>query len=148
MSSVRAGSTDEIRLQNYRAQVERQHDAALQQLDTKYREQIGDLIQRREDEIDQIRRAYDVRISEEAEQLEAKLHSAREIAMERVAQEQKSGDKEVERIRTIQNKRVEEYKKNAYARADDVHRELEQHLKNLDTQAKRSERLKLEAQRK
>lgn len=117
-SDVKATTADELRLRNYRTQLQRQHDLEVRELERKNADELQRLTEHSTTQLETLRQAYDVRISEEAESLEERLHQVRLNARERIAVEKEQAEEELRKTRTSHQQRLAEYKKNAEAQID------------------------------
>ena len=83
-SNMKAMSADEMRMRNYRAQVEARHEAEMREIELHNTDDVVKAQTADHEQMEQIKGAYDVEISKEAESLEGHLHDIREQNQERI----------------------------------------------------------------
>jgi len=85
--SAKSSSTEELRLKNYKSQVEARHEIDMRELEQKNAEDVQRLQENYVQQEAQLRNAYEVQISTEAEALDEKLQQTRFGNEERVGAE-------------------------------------------------------------
>lgn len=137
-SSYRAMSSEEIRLRNYRNQLEQRHEIAVRDILAHNADEIQKLTDNHTEQLNNLRHAYEVQISEEAEALEEKVHEIRLGNQGRVEMEKKTGDQEVEKMKSANKTKIEEYKKNADLQMETLHKQLQASSDALHEQSKKT----------
>ena len=69
---------DEIRYRAYLTQLERDQEATVKDKEDGHRDRLAGMVQNQDQQLQQMRKDYDVRISQEAESLDRKLALVRE----------------------------------------------------------------------
>lgn len=131
------GGSDELKMAQYRAQLERDNEAAIRDIKSKSAEEIQRTIDEKELMLGSMRNAYDLRISREAEVLEEELRKMRETQMERIETERKNAELEVEKIRMNNEQKIAHYKKNSESQIEEVRKEVERSTANLNDKYKK-----------
>ena len=131
-------TSDELRLKNYRAVLERKNEIEVQDLNARHTDEMERISENQALQLESLRNAYDVKISSEAEILEDRLHQIRMTNEERIASEKRAGQDELNHIKSSHQARVEEYRKNSEAQIDELHRQLQNTSEVLHEQAKKT----------
>src|SRR4051812_1352519 len=97
-SSLNSTIADEVRLKNYRSQIEQKNDIELRDLEARHAEDLQKVLETSNREAERLRRDYDVKISQEAEMLEEKLHQIRIKNEIQINAEKESGENEVSKL--------------------------------------------------
>ncbi|MCM0606743.1 MAG: hypothetical protein KA715_11705 [Xanthomonadaceae bacterium] len=135
-SRVKGGS-EEMQMAQYRAQLERENDAALREIKSKSAEEIQRTIDEKELMLGSMRNAYDLKISREAEILEEELTKMRQSQMNRIDLERKNAEAEVDKIKMNNEQRIAHYRKNSEIQIDEVRKETERSTNNLNDKYKK-----------
>lgn len=137
-SDIKGASAEELRLRNYRQQLQNRHELELRDM----RDRQGDEVLRLHDnfnhQTETLREAYDVQISEEAEQLEDRLQQLRTSHAERVSSEKKAGDEEVSQLRAGNRQQVDETRKNGEAQIAALRKQYQDAADVLHKKARKS----------
>ena len=137
-TDIKSTSTDEIRMKNYRAQVQNRNEMDMRELQEQHASEIQRSSENHNLQSENLRSAFDVQISEEGERLQDKLDQIRMQNEERVKLEQKAGEEELTHTKTANQKKIEEYKKNSAAQLDALRKQFQATAENLHEQAKRT----------
>lgn len=100
-TGIKALQTEELIQKQYRAQMERDHQAKLYDMNQKFEEELKRLQEEKESQIVSMRSDYDIRISKEAELLNDRLEEVREAESSRIDEVRKESDALYQR--TLQN---------------------------------------------
>ena len=130
--------SDELRMQNYRSQLEKRNDMALEDLRVRYSEDTRTLSEDHVDRMTQLKKAYDLKISEEAEYLEDQLNSIRASARTRSEEEKRAGEEEINRLKSAHTARVEEYRRNSEEQLDKMRKEAKLQTEHLHEQTRKT----------
>ena len=137
MASIyRTSNADEIRMRNYRQQLERQNEIDIKDIDAKHVEQMQHLAEDHQIKSQSLKNGFDVRISEEAEALDDELQRVRRSNEERIITEKQAGDDELGRIRTANTDRLNEFKKNSEFQLEKLRRDLQMSAEAMKKQAR------------
>jgi hypothetical protein len=139
-SEVKATTTDQIRLKNYRDSLKIKHERELQDMDQEHRERLANSIERNENQSKDIEHAYDVMISNEAKLLEEKLETVRHDNERRLEDEIDLGKNEIEKVRLRSQARIEQIEKETEERVAKAQEELRTKIKSLTEQEQAEER--------
>lgn len=139
-SDIKAASTDAIRLQNHRNQMERQHEMEMRDLKAKQNDEVARVLDNHAYQIENLKQGYEVQISAEGEALEEKLQKTRMRTEERLNEEKRMGEMELAKVRTANQQRIEEYKKNGEIQVEAVKKQLQATTETLHEKAKKSAR--------
>jgi hypothetical protein len=133
-------SSDELRMRNYRAQLQAQDDLEVRELQNRHNDEIQRLTEQNKAQTDQMRHDYEVRISQEGEALDERLQKVRLENDQQVAAENQKGQEELNQARTSNQQRVDEYKKNSDAKIEQMRKQYQLAAENLHDKAKKNER--------
>ena len=118
-SDIKSATTEDLRMRNYRQQLQQHNDSEIRDLEQKHNEDIARLQDNFTNQVQNLRHAYEIEISEEAENLEEKLQKVRgENEEKKISTEKKAGEDEVVKNRTANQQRIDEYKKNSELQLD------------------------------
>ncbi len=104
-------NVDEIRYRSYLTQLERDQEATLREKEDAHRETLGKVLEAQKNQLEEIRRDFDVRISSEAETLERKLGQARDQNQTLIQQEHLAGEQTTAKIHQQYAQRIEQEKR-------------------------------------
>ena len=135
--SAKTASADEIRLRNYRTQLERRNEMELADIDARHQDDVRKVMASQSLQMQELQGAYDVKISQEAEILEQRLHEIRQNNKERVETEQQAADDQLTKLKQAHEKQVIEYKKNTEEEMEQLRRQLQASTEALHNQAKK-----------
>ncbi len=114
-SDIKGASAEELRLKNYRLQLQNRHELELRDIRDRQEDEVLRLHDNFNHQTETLRGAYDVQISAEAEQLEDRLQQLRISQAERVSTEKKVGDEEVAKLKAASSQQIHELRKNGEA---------------------------------
>ncbi len=137
-TEIKASTTDELRLRNYRSQLERRNDAEVRTLERKHADDMQRLMERGADQVKQLHDAYQVQISQEAGNMEDHLSQLRIESQKRLEEEKQRADAELQKLKTADRKKIEEFKRNSAARIDSLRKELQANEASLHEQARKN----------
>lgn len=135
---LKAATTDALRLQNYRARLQGDHETQVRELEERQLDSLNRIQENHTDRKESLVSAYNVEISKEAEQLEDRLTQIRAQNEQRVAEEKRIGDQELAKTKLSNQQRIDEYKKTAEKKLDAMRKELQANAENLRLQYKKS----------
>ena len=147
-SALRSANQEEMKLQQFRATVERRNDIELKDLEQRHGAELKKLSETHADQMQRLKQAYDVEISEEAERLDAALHQNRMQNQQRMEAEKLNGDHEFNQARAAHHERIEEFRKNSEAQMGNMQKQLQASSTVLHEQSKKTARKQTEMDNK
>jgi hypothetical protein len=106
-----SGGVDEIRYRSYLNQLERDQDAQIKDKEDTHREHLAKVVTTNDDQMQNLRKDYDVKISDEADALERKLSLIRERNGILSNQERENGEREADKVHNQYASKIEQEKK-------------------------------------
>lgn len=135
---IKASTTDQLRLQNYRTQIQNKNQADLRAMEDRHSDEIERKLEAQARQKETLQEAYNVEISREAESLEERLQQIRLTNERLVAEEKRSGEMELDKLRKSNQQRIQEYKKNSEAQMEALRKELQASTDYVRNQARKS----------
>jgi hypothetical protein len=127
MTEVSHGGTlDEMRLRQYRDQVERRHDQAVETMIRGHKEQIHALSTQQ-----------NVQLTKERDAVEFSLYEAQKKGKERIKEEESRGEVALEKVRLAEQKRIEAYKNNSNQQLEKIRQETESNIQSIKDQERK-----------
>ena len=142
--SVKSSTQDEMRLQAYRQQLERQNQAELDDIELRHKHGVSNAIAAAANEIGQIPKDYEVQIPREAESLDEKLHRVQLESQDRVQVEQLTGDAEVANVQKANAERLTEYKKKGEMQIDSLRKQFQATDESMHEHSRKAGRKQME----
>jgi hypothetical protein len=133
-------NTDEIRLRQYRTQMENRHEYAVKEMRDRQDHEIGKMFETFQDQKQSLENAYSVQISKEAENLEEKLQNVRVEQEARISTEKQAYERELQNMKLSQQKQIEDYRKQGEVQLEKLKRELQATSDQIHIQAKKTAR--------
>lgn len=137
-SQIKSATVDDLRMQNYRNNMERKLESEVSELQSRHDQDIERLLENHAFQMEQLRNAYNVEISKEAEVLEERLHQVRTHGDVQVRAEKMAHEKELSQQKNAHQKQLDQYKKNSEAQIVEMRKQLQATTENLHAQAKKS----------
>ncbi|MBC7385539.1 MAG: hypothetical protein H7301_05155 [Cryobacterium sp.] len=116
---------DELRLKNVRTQIQNRHNSELREIQAQNGSETQRLVENQQEQLSNLKGAYEVQFSKEAENLGAHLQEVRTKNEERVIAEKKSGDQEVAKIQKANQEKIESYRKNGEAKLESARKDIQ-----------------------
>src|SRR5438105_2839235 len=100
-NGIKATTTEDLRLRNYRTELNRRNEAEIREMDARHGENVAKLQESELAQLEQLKHAYEIQFSQEAEALEEKLRDLRAENDKRVDGEKKQGENELVKTRSM-----------------------------------------------
>lgn len=140
-SEIKSFTAEDLRLRNYRSLVQQRHEMEMRDIEAKHGQETLDLTEQSKNQLNELRKAYDVQISREAEELEERLAEIRARKDEKIKEEEHQTETELSKARNSQQTRLQEYKKNAESQLDALRKQYQNATDNLNAQAAKNQKL-------
>lgn len=147
-ASLKAATTDELRLKNYRDTLERRNDVEVRDIQAKHAQEIQKIIDHQTDQLEKMRAAYNVQISSEAATLDESLHETRIKNAQRVEEEKLAAEQNLAKLRAAHQERIEDYKQSSEAQYLALQKQLRTSAETLHEQSRKTARKQMEMERK
>jgi hypothetical protein len=139
-NNSKALATEELRLQNYKTQLQNRNEAEVRDIQAKHADEVQHMLLQEGEQIQEVKRAYEVQISQEAEELEDRLHNFRLSAEEKIENEKRTGEDELHKVQADYKHRIDEYRRSSEAQLETLRRNLLTASEDMHEKAKRSAR--------
>jgi hypothetical protein len=137
---VRNLTSEELRMKNYQTQLERKNDAEVRDLQSRHAEDVRKELEAEENQLTEMRRAFEVQISKEAESLADRLEQVRGENERTVTDEKLNHQREMTRLKESHKAQLDEYRKQAEDSIERTRKESQATSETIRKQARKTER--------
>lgn len=138
ISSFSSAQTEELRMKNYKTQLEKKNEIDLRDLQSRHADDVIRLSSTQTQQLEDLQNAYDIKISAEAEVLEEKLNQIRVSNEERVNQEKRLADQEIQKVKNNHQSELNHLKKKSEIQITDLHKQYQKTSAILHEQSKQT----------
>jgi hypothetical protein len=132
--------SDEVRMRNYRAQIEKKNEIEVRDISERHLEELQRMNDAHALRVASLRQAYDVQLSEEAESLLKKLEEIHTSNEERVGLEKRTAEEELMRTRNNNQKKLDDLRKKGELQLESLQNQFKASTDAMHEQAKKTAR--------